>query len=153
MPSDASVEEDIFPAGEVRVKARADFQQILAMQAFCADLAHGIGPMIAGKQFQQCAFAGSVAADDAEDFTSLHFKRNPSQGPHLIGGQIGGQMGAREEDPEVNVRRTGARLKIGGCSLPAYLFWLFRRTFQPPLCMGPPCRENDATSLIQIMPQ
>jgi hypothetical protein len=80
---DGAVEEDVFTAGEFGVKAGADFEEA-ADSAVEADFAVGrFGD--AAEDFEQGAFAGAVAADDAENLALFHFKIDIAQGPEGLG--------------------------------------------------------------------
>ncbi len=89
-PQHRPVEEDVFPAGQFRVEAGADFQQaadvaVHVHRPFC-------GISDAGKDLEDGAFAGAVFADQPHYFAFLHLEGDIFQGPEVfpVGGGVGG---------------------------------------------------------------
>src|SRR5258708_10262862 len=76
---DGAGEKRVLPAGELGMKAGADFEER-------ADAAVDFGPAgggagDAGKDFEKSGFAGAVAADEAEDFAFADFEGDVFEGP------------------------------------------------------------------------
>ena len=80
---DGAVEEDVFAAGELGVKAGADFEQAADAAAELDAAVGGLGD--AAQDFEQGRFAGAVAADDADDFAGLDFEANILERPEFAG--------------------------------------------------------------------
>jgi len=82
---DRAAEENVFAAGQLRMKAGADFEQAAdAPVEFRAP--HG-GPRDARQQFEQRGFARSVSADQADDFALLDLEGNVADGPDEVRGR------------------------------------------------------------------
>src|SRR5271157_6511863 len=80
---DAAVEKDVLAAGELGMEPGADFQQAGNTPANL-DLA-GRRPGDPRQDLQQCALAGSVAADDADHLARTDVKIHVLDGPeHLM---------------------------------------------------------------------
>src|SRR5208337_257606 len=80
---DAAVEKDVLAAGELGMEPGADFQQA-GNTAMDVDLA-GRRPGDPREDLQQCALAGSVAADDADHLARTDVKIHVLDGPeHLM---------------------------------------------------------------------
>ena len=71
--------KSVFAARQFRVKAGADFEQ--ATNASVNLRPSGGGFCNARKDFQQGSLAGTVAADEPEDFAFADFEGNVFQGP------------------------------------------------------------------------
>ena len=82
-PEDGAIEEDVFAACEIGVKAGADFEQRGETTAEDRATAGRLGD--ARKDFQQRAFARAVAPDDADDFAGLRGKADVADGPESVG--------------------------------------------------------------------
>ena len=80
---DGAVEEDVFAAGELGVEAGADFEEA-ADAAVELDFAGGRFRNL-GEDLEQGAFAGAVAADDADDFAFLNVEGDVSKCPEELG--------------------------------------------------------------------
>src|SRR5487761_1605936 len=79
-----AAEENVFAAGQLRMKAGADFEQAAdASVEFRAP--HG-GPRDARQQLEQRGFARAVSADQADDFALLDFEGNIADGPDEVHG-------------------------------------------------------------------
>ena len=79
---DRSVQEDIFPPGEVRVESRPDFQQ-RGDPPRDADPAFGGGGDPA-QDLQERGFPGAVAADQADPVALAHLEIDMAQRPELL---------------------------------------------------------------------
>src|SRR5271165_2958718 len=93
---DGAGEEGVFAAGELGVKAGADFEE--AADAAVDGGVAGGGAGDAGEDFEQGGFAGAVAADQAEDFAFADVQGDVFEGPEgfLFGSAKGLQRGADE---------------------------------------------------------
>ena len=98
--------EDVLAAGEVGVKAHAQFQQ-------CGDPAGGFDGAFAGlggtgDDFQQGAFAGTVVADDADRFAGGDGEADAAHDPvGLVPGQAAGGEPFTQPRPAVGVAFVG----------------------------------------------
>ena len=79
---DGPVEVDVFAAGKVGVKAGAYFEQAGYPAPHGNAAGSGFGD--AAQQFEQGAFAGAVAANDAEHFAGLYTKVDVFQCPYIL---------------------------------------------------------------------
>src|SRR2546425_2006413 len=80
-----AVEENVFSASQLRMKAGADLEQ--AADA-TIDVYFAVGWFgDAGEHFKQSGFARAVASNDADDFTPLDLEGNVAQSPE--GGGLG----------------------------------------------------------------
>ena len=79
---DAAVEKDVLAAGELGMEAGADLQQA-GNTPMDVDLA-GRGPGDPREDLQQCALAGSVAADDADHLARTDVKIHVLDGPEQL---------------------------------------------------------------------
>lgn len=116
---DGAVEEDVFAPGEFGVKAGADFEQA-GNAPFDFDLSTG-GGGDAREDFEQGAFAGAVAPNDAENFALFDGEGDVAQRPDGFGAGggvlcadfeqgVGFAARARPPDFEVVGERAGADL-------------------------------------------
>ena len=79
---DAAVEKDVLAAGELGMEPSADLQQA-GNTPMDVDLA-GRGPGDPREDLQQCALAGSVAADDADHLARMDVKIHVLDGPEQL---------------------------------------------------------------------
>ena len=63
---DRAIEVDVFPPGQLRVEARADFEERADASVDLGDAEGRLGD--ARQDLQERALPGAVAADDADDF-------------------------------------------------------------------------------------
>ena len=88
-PEDTTGQEDVLPSGEFGVEAGADFEQTAepAAKFYCAGGRHGDTT----EHFQQCRFAGAVAAEQTDDFPGIDVERHIFDGPvDVVGGRPAG---------------------------------------------------------------
>ncbi len=84
---DGAVEVDVLAAGELGMKAGADFEQAADAPADDGAAFGRLGD--AGEDFQERALARAVAADDADDFAALDLEGDVAERPEgfLVGGR------------------------------------------------------------------
>jgi len=78
---DGAVEEDVFPAGEFRVEAGAYFQETGDAALDPAFARRGCG--YTGKDLEEGALPGAVAADNPHDLALLDLEGDVSEGPDV----------------------------------------------------------------------
>ena len=81
---DGAIEEDVFATREFGVEAGTDLEET-GDAAFDFDVARG-GFGDAAEDFEESAFAGAVAADDADDFAWLDIEGEIFEGPEFFAG-------------------------------------------------------------------
>src|SRR5262249_2225816 len=82
-----AVEEDAFAGGQLGVEAGADFEQAANAPV---QLYGSLGRLRdAGKDLEQGALAGAVAADDADDLAAFDLEGDALEGPDGVGGFMG----------------------------------------------------------------
>src|SRR4030095_15186480 len=79
---DGSVQEDVLPAGQIRVKAGSYLQQ--ARNSPSAVYSSGCRLRNAAQDLQQRALPCTVRADDAYNLPLIDFERNVPQRPELL---------------------------------------------------------------------
>ena len=78
---DGAGEEDVFAAGELGMEAGADFEEAADAAVNFGVAGGGVGD--AGEDFEQSGFAGTVAADEAEDFAFLDVEGDVFERPDV----------------------------------------------------------------------
>ena len=78
---DGTVEKNVFPSGQLWVKAGSDLQERSHTAPHGNAALTGLGD--AGEDLQKRGLSRSIAADDAEDLARRHFERKMAQGPEF----------------------------------------------------------------------
>ena len=121
MPKQRAVEEDVLPASELGVEARADLEQAAHPAAQLDQAGRGRGDP--GQQLEQRRLARSVATDDADGLADRDLERHVVQRVEALDrvaaqrvaqplhhrlGRPGGAVGTAVADP-VHLRQAGGR--------------------------------------------